>query len=447
VWRWRWPLLLSATVLLGQLLHRNPLVDVLPGAIPSDARLAYPLLHVLLAPITLPADWLNGGSRHDLCGLLAWAVAGYVLWRLTRRRAGFAREVGAALAFLAAAAGFIALVAYVPRPFPRLLAPPGTIVFDVHSHTARSHDGRPGFGSAANAAWHARAGFDAAFITDHNTNGAARAWRAGAPGRTPRLLDGEELSLNGLHLLVLGAGDSLDNRGWNQSWDSTLALVRHLAGAGPGRDPGAVARPGNPVPVQPAGSRSGEGSPRASARPLLIASLPEFWRHRWGAQVGELVAAGVDGFEVWTSSPKAMEFPPTARATLIARAEASGLPLVGATDMHGLGSSPSVWNVAPLASWSALSDSALTDTLIALVRARRHRVLAVARWFPGARLDYVLAVPVNLALVLRGASRWHGLALLLWTWGGALLFDVRRRRRKGVPAPVAARATAPFGLP
>ena len=50
---------------------------------------------------------------------------------------------------------------------------PDMVVFDVHSHTNVSHDVRGtlmrGFDAEANLAWHGRAGFDAFFITDHNT--------------------------------------------------------------------------------------------------------------------------------------------------------------------------------------------------------------------------------------------------------------------------------------
>ncbi len=423
--RWRWPLVFSAAVLLGQLLHRQPLFDVVTGEVPEGIRLSYPFAHVVLAPLTLLADWLNGGRRSDLYGFLGWTTLPWAVWltaaTIRRRRLPATaprapRTVGRALglaAIVLAAPVFVAWVAYAPRPMPSLEAPAGAIIFDAHSHTARSHDGRPGFGHAAAAEWHRRAGFHAAFITDHNAFGAARAWRGDAPqvGRLPRLLDGEELSLHGLHLLVLGARDSIDNRGWDQTWDSTLAQVRALAGTrGEGRGASAHAVP--------------RASPLTS-QPLLIASLPEFWRYHWGPDMGALLAAGVGGFEVWTSSPKGMEFPPTARAVLVAQSLSRGLVLVGATDMHGLGQTASVWNVAPLAGWERLDDTALTDSLLALMRRRAHRVVAINRWIPETRLDAAIATPVGLALVLRQASRAHGLAMLGWIWVIAVVLTVR----------------------
>jgi len=427
--RWRWPLAFSVAVLLGQLLHRQPLFDVVTGEVPEGIRLSYPFAHVVLAPLTLLADWLNGGRRSDLYGFLGWTTLLWAVWltaaTIRRRRLPATaprtpRTVGRALrlaAIVLAAPVFVAWVAYAPRPMPSLEAPASAIIFDAHSHTARSHDGRPGFGHAAAAEWHRRAGFHAAFVTDHNTFGAAQAWRGDAPqvGRLPRLLDGEELSLHGLHLLVLGARDSIDNRGWDQTWDSTLGLIRLLRSEGRGAREDLEPRSSPPAP-----------------RPLLIASLPEYWRNHWGPQMGALIATGVGGFEVWTTSPKGMELPPSARAVLVAQALSRGLVLVGGTDMHGLGQTASVWNVAPLADWEQLDDAALADSLIVLLRRRAHRVVAINRWIPETRLDAAIATPVGLALVLRQASRAHGLALLGWIWAaGLLIARINRPRLSG----------------
>jgi hypothetical protein len=235
---WRVPLLCSACVVLGQLFRLSPLADAVSGTAPEGVRLAYPLAHVVLAPFTLLADWLNGSPARELEAAAAWALAAFLISRVARRRRGpmgggarTVREVRAAALFLVLLAAFLAWGALVPRPIPRLVAADAdAIVFDVHSHTAASHDGRRGFSAAANAAWHARAGFDAAFITDHNTTQAIRAWLADSPLGTPsQLLPGIELSLSGLHLLALGIEDSVANSPYRGTWDATGRLLRGLA--------------------------------------------------------------------------------------------------------------------------------------------------------------------------------------------------------------------------
>ena len=399
--RWRLPVALSTCVVIAQLLHVSPLVDVVAGSAPDTARISYPLSHTVFAPLTLLADWLNGGSRRDLVGFAAWAVVGYVLVRLAvrhtppARRA--AREALYAAGLLLACAAFAAWGTWFDRPIPRVAATSADdIVLDVHSHTSLSHDGRPRFTAARNAWWHARAGFDAAFITDHNRLGAAKIWRTEEPGRRPRLLDGEELSLKGLHLLVLGNAREISNRPYDASWDSTGALIRQL---------------------------------RADSL-YLVASLPEYWEHHWGPDMGALAAWGVEGFEIWTTSPRAMDFPPAVRRAVVARCRLEHCAVFGATDMHGLGNAATVWNLVRVPGWRALSDSALARAVIARFRAggvAANQVLALRRWLPQTRLGSAFSAPINLALLLRTASRPHALALLAWIWLVALSVSARRR--------------------
>jgi hypothetical protein len=399
--RWRLPLALSACLVAAQLVPLSPLVDVVTWTAPASARVTYSFLHIALAPVTLPADWLNGGSRRDLIGFAVWVVLGYVLVRLAARRPPVGRravrEAAYATFALLALAAFLGWGYWVRRPIPRLVATdPDLLVLDVHSHTALSHDGRAGFGATQNAWWHGRAGFDAAFITDHNVFGAAKIWRTDAAGRQPRLLDGEELSLSGLHLLVLGNAGAIDNRPYDTSWDSTGALIRQL---------------------------------RADSL-YLIASLPEYWEHHWGASLGELTAWGVDGFEIWTESPRAMDIPPADRRAVIARCRLENRAMFGATDMHGFGNAATVWDLVRLPGWRSPNDTALARALVARLRtggSAANQVVALRRWLPETRLGSAFSVPINLALLLRTASRPHALALLVWIWAVALAARTRRR--------------------
>lgn len=425
---WRLPLLLTACVLAGQLLHLAPLADAVTGAAPAHVRLVYPAGHVLLAPFTLLADWLNGSPGRELKGFLLWVLAAWALARLARRRTpgrGAARAVlGEALAAalaVAALAAFVAWGAFAPRPIPRLAADePDLLVFDAHSHTDASHDGRPGFGLAANAAWHARAGFDATFITDHNTTAALRTrYAAAAPPRF-RLLPGVELSLSGLHLLALGTTREIPVAPYRDRWDGTGALIRALA-AGDTAPPGAAASGASRAPV-PAGS--------PAAAPFLVASLPEYWQHHWGADLDSLVGWGVRGLEVWTTSPRAMGFPPALRREVVARCRREGLTMFAATDMHGLGYTASAWNVARVRGWRRLEDGPLAAVLVAKFRregADGSEPVVLRRWLPETGAQAAFAVPLNAVLLLRTASPAHGAALLAWIWIPALLLSFRRR--------------------
>jgi hypothetical protein len=407
--RWRVPLFLSACVVLAQLFPLDPIVDVVAWAPPATARLAYPFCHVVLAPLTLLADWLNGGSVRDLTGFAVWTVAGYALIRVFARPAPgtrrAARESLYAAVFVLALAGFVAWGYWAPRPIPRLVArDPDALVLDPHSHTALSHDGRPGFGAGQNAAWHARAGFDVAFVTDHNACCAARAWRQENPGARPFLFQGEEISLSGIHVLALGIRATIPNQPADASWDSTGALIRRLH----------------------------------ADSVFLVPTLPEDWRRHSGAEWGQLSEWGVNGFEIWTSAPQAMNMPPAGRRTVIAWSRLENLPVFGSTDMHGYGNAATVWNVVRLPGWRAMGDSALRTALLGRLRTggvTATQVIALRRWIPASRLGSALDVPVNLAVLLRTASRAHAAALLIWIWGIALAPGLRRRARVSAPAP------------
>ena len=104
-------------------------------------------------------------------------------------------------------------------------AGPGAIVFDVHSHTNVSHDVRGtlmgGFDTEANLRWHRRAGFDAVFVTDHNTVAGLRP-HTGAPARCP----GIEVSAWRAHVVLLGDSVPVDPRRYNGSLEALELLLR-----------------------------------------------------------------------------------------------------------------------------------------------------------------------------------------------------------------------------
>ncbi len=401
------PLVLTGLVVLAQLAPIPAFVELTDsGAAPETRGLVYPLLHIVLAPLTLTADWLNGGSRQELIGFVLWSAVGYVLARLALRTAGRSvwREALYAGLFAAGLVGFFAWAAYAPRPIPRLISNhPDELIWDLHSHTDASHDGRRGFDAAANAAWHREAGFAAAFITDHNALALTPA-RDVRGWRQTRLLAGTELSLSGLHLIVLGPRAQIANEPANRSWDSTLALIRSLSSP-----------------------RSTILDPRSV---FLVASLPEYWRHHWGTDLRDLVLAGVQGFEIWTSSPTAMEMTPRDRALVIARARALNLPVFGATDMHGIGRTASAWNVMLLNGWRDMSPDTLQAAIISHLFGgyRSNFVVVLGRWVPVTAPGRAFAAPTNVALLAGRGSMFHGLAWIGWIWTVTLVSRRIRRR-------------------
>jgi hypothetical protein len=126
-----------------------------------------------------------------------------------------------------------------------------------------------------------------------------------------------------------------------------------------------------------------------------------------------------------------MDIPEPMRRAVIARCRLGGLTMFGATDMHGLGNTASVWNVTRVPGWRAMGDSGLTAALLATFHARgadANRVLAIRRWMPASRLGRAVAVPVNLAGLLTTASRAHAAAMIGWIWLWTLARRALKRR-------------------
>jgi hypothetical protein len=80
---------------------------------------------------------------------------------------------------------------------------------------------------------------------------------------------------------------------------------------------------------------------------LSVASLPEYQRSHWD-HLDQLVAAGLDGFEIVNASPAANELTRSQRDTVVALARAQNRFVVGVSDSHGWGATSMVWNLVPV---------------------------------------------------------------------------------------------------
>jgi hypothetical protein len=308
------------------------------------------------------------------------------------------RTLAVALVLLA---GFLAGGALWHRPMLALAGKnPGDIVVDFHSHTNVSHDVRNtwmrGFDTEANRRWHTRAGFDATFITDHNSVAGLRtgelrpAHRDGLAVACP----GIEVSAWRAHIVLLGDTLPVDRSRYNGSLDALLTLL--------------------------ATSDSALGA-------LSLASLPEYRRNHWG-RLDRLVAAGLDGFEVVNASPMANELPRAERDSVIALARAHNRFVVGVNDNHGWGATSMVWNLvrppgaAPSDPCSAVLQSLLSG-FPAVRIIERHRLRPDA-WWPA------WLTPLGVVW-----ETWRGMgwaltaAWLVWIW----LWAIRPRRTMRLP--------------
>ena len=139
----------------------------------ADATLIHSASYTMLAPICTVLDALTLLSLQQHAAVLATAVLCVIIWRVLRAlsvRTSILREAGVALATLGTIVIVYGTGAVIPRPMAAIMMhDPNDVVIDFHSHTNSSWDGRSWFTPERNRAWHAGAGFDVAYITDHKS--------------------------------------------------------------------------------------------------------------------------------------------------------------------------------------------------------------------------------------------------------------------------------------
>jgi hypothetical protein len=324
---------------------------------------------------------------------LVWRI-----WRAVERRRLAIREELRALV-----GGVVLLVLFVGggllshRPMLRLEGQgPNLVAVDFHSHTRASHDVRgtamAGYGTKSNLEWHDRAGFDAVFVTDHNTTEGL------VPADVPvALCRGREVSAWRAHIVLLG-GEVEDVKGpYRRDWAGLLQLL---------------------------------GDADTTYGSLTVASIPEYSRNHWD-RLDSLVAAGLDGFEIVNASPKANELSRERRDSVIALARRTGRFVVGVSDHHGWGATSMVWSLVSVPGWEVEPDrlcwgviDALQAGFPAVQVVERHRLRPDA-WWP------LWLTPIGLLWETWRGMGWDmTVAWLAWIWS---LWVVARTR--DLPSP------------
>jgi hypothetical protein len=325
----------------------------------------------------------------------------FVAWRagraIARRRLSVRAELRALVGAVVLLALFVGGGLLSHRPMLRLEGTgPDLAAVDFHSHTSASHDVRGstvvGYDTRKNLEWHDRAGFDAVFITDHNTT------RGLVPVDVPvALCRGREVSAWRAHIVLLGGDVDAVKGPYRRDWSGLLQL---LADAD------------------------------TLYESLSVASIPEYERNHWH-RLDSLVKGGLDGFEIVNASPKANELSRARRDTVIDLARRTGKFVVGVSDHHGWGATSMVWSLVSVPGWEVEPDRlcwAVMDALQAGFPAvqvvERHRLRADA-WWP------LWLTPVGLLWETWRSMGWEmTVAWLAWIWS---LWVVARTRH--LPSP------------
>jgi hypothetical protein len=399
------PAVLTAALLLARVAPAPPLTDPTGAPLPGSIHLSAPWLYLVLAPLFTLWDGISMLSMSRLHGFLVGLVILYLVWRVgwilwhryawsavPLSRGTLGREIRLLVVSLLALIAFLVVGALWHRPMLAIAGvDPNDVVVDFHSHTNVSHDVRGtlmnGFDTEANLRWHRRAGFDAVFITDHNTVAGLQSRADNMPARCP----GIEVSAWKSHIVLLGDSLPVERRRYNSSFEALLDLLRT--------------------------SDSVYGA-------LSVASLPEYEENHWG-RLDSLVSGGLDGFEIVNAAPKANELSRAQRDTVIALARRTNRFVVGVSDIHGWGATSMVWNLVRVPGWRGRS-AGLCETMLTRLREgfpavrviERHRLRSDSAW-------PLWLTPIGVVWETWRAMGW-GLAAswLMWIW---ITWSVRRR--------------------
>lgn len=397
---WSVPLLFSGVVLLAQFFQVPPLQDAATGAYPTEYSLSHGWASVLFAPFYALADLWTFNSVRQHKAWAVWLFVLYGLWRLprfgflsrVRGRNSWLREAGFLAGMIGCMAAWLAYVALFPRRPPQFVVQdPDLVVLDFHSHTERSHDGRPGLDVTRSARWHSRNGFHAAFITDHNSLTLGAPEKFSTPDPTLAFV-GEELSLHRSHVVALGPRAAIETEGY----PGEQGLRRFLRSAGP---------------------RHGA---------LTVLSLPEYWKN--GLNLEELARSGARGIEIANGSPKALDFPEGRKREVVTFCRAHDLFLAGATDHHGWGASAYAWNVMRLPGWRSLKPEQVQRAILRKLEKDGFKAVQVVvrtTLRPDDGLALALDPPLSLWLASRSLTWPQTLACLAWLWGGIWALRMR----------------------
>lgn len=395
-WRW-WPACLTAIVLLGAAVPASAVRDLLADAPAGGVHLVRPAGYVALAPLSDVLDVLTllSSTQHAALGVTLLVL--FAAWRLVRRcvsdtvRHGRAREAGVAGLFAGAVLALYAAAIALPRPMAGLvLDDPSQIAVDFHSHTGASHDARAGFDADANRAWHAAAGYDAAYVSDHHSfRGAMAGLATNAPraGDGTQLLPALEAAYQDEHVIVLGSA--------------------HDAGTAPVR--------------QWADSRL----PRDADAGLLMTIPGAVARFR----PGSVRQTRVLGIEVSDGCPRGLAESDVKQDSLVALGTSLGAALLTGSDNHGWGHAAVAWSVMSIPGWRAMTADQLDAGIRNHLRSAGTRaVIPVARTRVVSRnlLGLVTIVPAAAWTMVRTMSWAERLSWIAWIWIAALLPSLAR---------------------
>jgi hypothetical protein len=397
---------ITAALVTTAVFSLPPLVDAAQPGVRVTAVLRTPLAYDVVAPVSdvLDALTLLFPAQYAATFALCAAIAlGFWTYRGVRSRAGMAphKLLRAALCFGGGTIAIAGTMLVATRPMASIvLADRDLIAIDFHSHTEASHDGRSGFDAERNREWHASAGFDVAYVTDHQTFDGALSGVRRNPARSGDgmvLLPGVELRDGDQHPILIGV-DPKRMRITSPDWGAA-----------------AVEADGGPAP------------------PILLLSLPgNIERIPLDETNGRVRLAGIEAVD---GSPRGMAQSAHERDAILSLAGQMHLAVISASDNHGWGRTAPAWSVMRIPGWRGMTpselDIAIRRTIIdegprAVEVIARRTAPAPTNKLETAASGIVVATTMMRTMSIPERASWIG-----WSWGLCFL-SLRVARRNAI---------------
>jgi len=391
-------IVLTVAIVLGQVFgHPSDIKDIVTGQFNKGIRLYYPITYLLFAPFFQIADHLTILSTRQH---IAFGSAINLFWigiRLLKLFGTpfsirlFLIEVGKVLLLNLGFFMVFVVAVLVPRPMARLeLDDKDLLAFNIHSHTHASGDGRRSFSPLKNMIWHEKGGFHANFITDHNVIQGSVEGREISLSREPHpgmiSMRGEEVSLFRSHWILLGNQTLLKKEQYDTGYGGIKSFLQKVS---------------------------------QEKDQMVIASLPQYWQDHWD-NLDDFLAWGVQGFEIVTSSPRALDFTPSLRSRIVKMSKENNLLMVGGSDNHGWGSTVYVWNLVRFPNWRGIPPERREEELIQLLRQKRFNAVQVVVRHKAASPDHPWMLVVEPLLQIWEGARslpfFQAVSILMWIW-------------------------------
>ena len=389
------PLLVTMFVLITMLVPQSPLRDAVTHGDVQGVRLDVGTAYTIFSPFCAMLDMQALLTVPQHIAFMVTLLLGFLVWRSTvfaRSSCSpiWGREIGR-LVLTVLLIPFVVLLINVlpPRPMAKLVVDdPAVVVVDVHSHTSSSHDGRPDWAPSRVRNWHAKSGFNVAYITDHKRFGGAIDGMAVNPARAGDgvvLLSGLELRSGGQHVNVLSM---------TQAESTYIVEGDHLTKA----------------------IRLQDGRV-----PLILQTIP--FDFPMFAGPGQDTLPITRAIEVNDGAPKGLTVGLTRHAQILRYADSLDLALVAGSDNHGWGNTVSGWTLVRVPGWRALTPTALAVQLETTMLGGRHSTQVVERRTPLLLSvpEVALTVPVMLITVARALTPPERVSWIVWAWALLLL--------------------------